>query len=472
MGQRAAIYCRVSEDRTGAGLAVERQEAACRELADRLDLTVVEVYVDNDISAYSGKPRPGYRALVDAIRAGQVDAVIVWHLDRLTRQVAELLDYAKTCQARDVPTHSVTAGTLDLSTPSGRMTATIAAAVATAEVERMIERQRAGILQAAAAGRWIGGTRTFGYDADGVTVNEDEAATVRWMAGQVLAGTSLRAIAADLNRRQVPTATGRRWRPEGVGALLQRPRLASYYVHRGEIVGRAEWPPILDEDTWRGVVAILSDPARRKQQGTARKWLLSGLALCGVEGCDLTVTTTSSPGHAAGGQTLSAYLCRSGGHVYRNAPEVDEYIEETIIERLSRPDAADLLAPDQTGDTSALHLRDAALRARLDELGRLYGEGTIDAAQLAQGTAAIRAQREEITAQLDAANGGSVLAGVADAAEPAKVWAGLDLSRKRAIIETLIEVAILPAKRGPRRGRRPGESQFDPASVRVTWKRG
>jgi hypothetical protein len=66
---------------------------------------------------------------------------------------------------------------------------------------------------------------------------------------------------------------------------------------------------------------------------------------------------------------------------------------------------------------------------------------------------------------------GSVLAGVADAPDPAKVWAGLDLSRKRAIVDVLVDVVILPAKRGRRPGWRPGETYFDPDSVRVTWRR-
>ena len=64
MPNRAAIYCRISDDRAGAGLGVARQEADCRKLAEDRGLTVTQVYVDNDLSAYSGKPRPGYKALL------------------------------------------------------------------------------------------------------------------------------------------------------------------------------------------------------------------------------------------------------------------------------------------------------------------------------------------------------------------------------------------------------------------------
>lgn len=51
---------RISSDKVGSGLGVARQEADCRELAERLDFEVMEIYRDNDISAYSEKSRPRY----------------------------------------------------------------------------------------------------------------------------------------------------------------------------------------------------------------------------------------------------------------------------------------------------------------------------------------------------------------------------------------------------------------------------
>jgi hypothetical protein len=158
--------------------------------------------------------------------------------------------------------------------------------------------------------------------------------------------------------------------------------------------------------------------------------------------------------------------------VVRDAAACDQFVEQVILERLGRPDVRELLAPERRADTAALHARDSALRERLDELGRLYGDGAIDALQLQAATASIRTQRERITAELAAASRGSVLAGVADAADPAKVWEGLDLSRRRAIVDTLCVVTILPARRGRRPGWRAGESYFDPSTLRIEPKRG
>jgi hypothetical protein len=310
-----------------------------------------------------------------------------------------------------------------------------------------------------------------------------EADALRWAASETLAGTSLNAVCAGLNKREIRTSTGKEWKPTELRRVLVRPRNAGLSQHRTcgkkqepgkhhhtdkcvEIVGRAQWPALLDEDAWRGVCAVLGDPARRTNSGTTRKYLLAGLARCGV--CGSPVKSFSASARRR--PTRPVYTCRSGKHVIRTAEEVDRFVEDVVIGILTRR-GAELLAPDQKGDTAQLHLRDAALRARLDELGRLAGEGAIDTAQLVQATAAIRTQREEITAQLAAMTQGSVLAGVADAADPALVWYGLDLSRKRAVIDVLMTVTILPSRRGRRPGWRPGESYFDPDTVRIEPRR-
>ncbi|MET4003861.1 DNA invertase Pin-like site-specific DNA recombinase [Arthrobacter sp. UYCu511] len=91
--KRCAIYARISDDKRGEGLGVERQEEACRALAERNGWEVTLVEVDNSISAYSGKPRPAYMRMVEAIKRGEVDIVIAWQLDRLYRRMKDLEAY-------------------------------------------------------------------------------------------------------------------------------------------------------------------------------------------------------------------------------------------------------------------------------------------------------------------------------------------------------------------------------------------
>lgn len=87
---RAAVYCRMSSDPTGRALGVERQREDCHAVAARHGWHVVGTCTDNDVSAYSGKPRPQYATLVATVTAGEVDAVVAWDPDRLHRSPAEL----------------------------------------------------------------------------------------------------------------------------------------------------------------------------------------------------------------------------------------------------------------------------------------------------------------------------------------------------------------------------------------------
>ena len=79
----SAIYCRTSRDKTGLNAGVKHQEVDCRPLAERPRLTVDRVLVNNDISAYSGKPRPTYNRLLELMQSSQIGMVLAFHQDRL-----------------------------------------------------------------------------------------------------------------------------------------------------------------------------------------------------------------------------------------------------------------------------------------------------------------------------------------------------------------------------------------------------
>src|SRR3990170_8440207 len=98
MVSAAAIYARISSDPEGTHLGVERQIADCRELAGSLGWPVAGVYVDDDVSAFSGRRRREYERLCEDVKAGAVDALVVWHPDRLHRSPRELEDFFYLCE--------------------------------------------------------------------------------------------------------------------------------------------------------------------------------------------------------------------------------------------------------------------------------------------------------------------------------------------------------------------------------------
>src|SRR6266536_3394902 len=223
---RAGIYARISSDREGDNLAISGQLADCGQLADRRGWTVVERYVDSDISAYSGKRRPEYLRLLDDIEAGIVEAVVVYHADRLHRHPRELEDFIDLCQRTRTKIATVS-GDLDLSTHEGQLLARITGAVARKESDDKSRRIKRKHEELAAAGKVSGGgTRPYGYDADKRTIRPDEAEVTRDCARRVIAGDPLRAICTNLNRRGIESATGKQWSPQTLRRLLLSGRIS------------------------------------------------------------------------------------------------------------------------------------------------------------------------------------------------------------------------------------------------------
>jgi len=475
---RTAVYVRISRDKTGESLGVERQEDDCRELADRLGWTVTRVYCDNDISAYSGKRRPDYELMLTDIAAGKVDAVVAWHPDRLYRSLKDLERVIDLAEQHRIQLKTVNGGDLDLSNSSGRMLARILGSVARQESEHKGERVHAARVQSAKRGVWHGGLRPYGYtggvpkDESGqpipgvkpMQVVPDEAAEVAKMCNAIASGQSLRSVVRDLNTRGVPTSTGNgsRWQSKTVREMLMRPTLAGYSVHKGEIVGKGTWEPIVEETVWRTVVAVLSNPARAaadgERLGRGVSWLGSGIYRCGVCGETLKVSTSSG--------SRKAYRCKNRDgrqHVSRTTTALDAWVEALVIDYWSKPGRVEkMLAHDSTADTKALRKELADFNTEKDKLAVAHGKGQIDLGQLVTATKVFDDRAKTITKQLAAAGWRSPLEPFAHG-DVCDVWAALTLAQRRAILKVTATITVEPI------GRRPTKDESIDKGVTVRW---
>lgn len=453
---RAAIYCRISADPDGTRLGVDRQLADCKALADKLGWTVVHEFSDNDISAYAGRTRPGYEALLAAVGRGEVQGILSWHVDRLHRNLTELERFITLCEAHSVTVQTCQAGTLDLSSASGQMVARIVGAVARHEVDHARSRMKRAHAAHAEAGRWRVGQRAFGWEPGGTELRETEAEAIRQGARMILSGDSLRAVVRDWTARELTTAQGKPWTPLAVRRILTNPRMAGVSIHLGKVVGRGKWPSILDDDTHRALVAVLTDPERSTNHvGAERKYQGSGIYLCGR--CGSTVRSFSVAGGA------KAYRCNAEPHLSRRQIEVDEHVSDIVIGRLTMPDAALILESGPHVDVPALRTQRDGLQTRLGELADLFAAGHIDATQLRRGSERLREQVEGIDRTIATTRESSPLADLVLAGEElAELWPGLSPEVRGQIIDQLMVVTILPSPRG-RRG-------FDPEFVQIEWK--
>ncbi|MFI7004267.1 recombinase family protein [Nocardia sp. NPDC050175] len=464
--EKAFIYVRISKDKEGAGLGVERQRADCAKLAAELGWTVVKVYDDNDTSAYAlRKPRKGFNEMCSALEEGVADRVLVWHTDRLVRRTPELESFIELCERRNVTVHTVKAGILDLSTATGQMMARVQGAIAQHEVARGIERMKSAKRQAAVDGRYRGGPRPFGYESDGVTLRESEANAVREGAAQLLRGTSLRQVTREWNEAGFRTSRGGlEFKSGQVRNVMLRKRNAGMIEHEGKILGEASWEPIFDRDTLTALESLLRDPARASGVTYERRWTGSNVYFCGKEGCGARMLTT---GAQRGKESLPAYRCSRSSHLSRLVEPVDEYVESVVLERLSRPDAKIVLGSDMQVNVEALKKREAAVEARLDDLMTMFNADEITGPQFKSGTAEKRQELADVRAEIARAREQSVLANLILAGDDMKAaWNACSPDVRGKIVDALMTVTILPASRG----RKIGGKYFDHRFIRIVWK--
>jgi hypothetical protein len=269
--------------------------------------------------------------------------------------------------------------------------------------------------------------------------------------------------------RGVLNRLGSPWTRSALRGMLLNARYAGLREYRGELYP-GDWPAIISEDTWRGAASILGDNGRRVGPGPARRWLLTGIARCGVcnDGTGVTIAYRGTHGR---GDAERIYRCRKIKHLARKAEPIEKLIAGVeadqphgiVIERLSRPDAADLLIDADQPDKEELRTKAISLRGRLDALAiEFANDDDADPREFRAATKRIKERLAETEAKMIHPQRSLILADLITAEDPAAAWVALPLDRQRAVIDTLMTITVLPG--------RTGRLPFDPKSVKVQWK--
>lgn len=458
MAERAAIYSRISKDDQRDELGVIRQEKRCREFVAAQGWDVAEVYRDNDRSASTEHTnRPRFNALISDVKAGKVDRLVVLKQDRLVRKPDELESVMRTLRTAGVDViHTVSDGPVNVSTTTGRTMARVKGVFDIAYSEFISEKVRDKKDELAAAGKPAGGgTRPFGFEKDGVTVRQTEADALADAAHRILAGESLGSIARDWNEHGPATVSGTKWAPNVIRNAVISPRAAGLRQHRGEIVGKAAWPAIIDRDTWEAVRGVVQAPSRAHRPREGRH-LLTRILVCGL--CGAGLVTGSNNGDRA-------YTCRKshGGcnRISVPAAPVEEIITEAVLYRLEGDGLSDALAASRTGDGAAAL---AEIEARLAELAEVYAAGEITMGEWLTARRSLEAQLAEARRGVTDTAEARVIEPLLRAGALRKQWPDLAANTRRAVVEFLIsEIVVAPA--GPR-------GRWAPVGDRLTatWK--
>lgn len=465
--RKCAKYLRMSKDFKGDGLGIDRQGEITDQYLGYRQLTgqVVDTYEDT-VSATSGERRREYERLVLDVESGRIDTIVCVDLDRLVRLNDELETLIKLGERLGHLYVLTGTGWMDLANEDDQLTARIRATIANHETRKKAVRQKRAVAQQLDMGK-APAKRSFGYQPGGTELDPVEAVAVEAAYKHILLGGSLAGIARAWNEVGLRSASYRKvqkqWRGETVRHVLMNPRNAAIRTYYGEEIGPGTWPAIVDEPTYRTVVALLNDPSRRMSGGdTRKKHLGGGLYRCAQCGGPMKSDWRTNPADR-GGKRVRLYRCQEHHHITRAfADEIDFLVNETVKAYLARREftkAVGIVVPELTELTA----QRSKVTTAMKEVRDAFGDGDLTRAEMKEqldrqaAKLADIARREELL-MADVADN-VILNDLLRSDDPVAYYEAADVIGKQAVIHLLFKVTLLP--------HRSGIKVFDPETVKI-----
>lgn len=362
----AVVYARKSK-----GTDFGSQIFMCEQFAKAEGYSIVEKYLDEDISRVGFKHREHYQRLLEDIRSGALSGhvVLVRDQDRLTGEPAEQAEWNLATAVAKVKTFDCTTGRAiqdDYFTD-------MEAAKAKEEVRQTSKRWIARWAERDANGvPPYSPTRPYGYETRYAAVIPDERDWLLKVKDKILAGAKLLAIAKWLNENGVKTSTGKSWTQSTLSRMVRRWEYAGWRRARdGSPLAKGQWEGIWTYDEHEQILAILNNNSPFSQDN-ARKHLLSGIVVCTTCGSKLRVATPKN--------NYTVYRCQEitcGHKVSCGLSAVNDYVIRRVYEELRK-----FPAPPESEDTTDAEIQ--ALRDERAETVKARKEGVVSLQDMAE----------------------------------------------------------------------------------------
>lgn len=493
-------YLRISDDREGKRLGVERQRTDTSRLAERVGVSLDATFCDNDISAApdSRKPRPDFDQMLTGLRAGKFKVVIAYSTSRLTRDTGEADTLINLGWKLGIHFIFVASPAWDLQTADGRQRARDDANRDRGEVERLQERIVRKKLEDAEGGAYPGGRRCYGIGAlvgtnpangkevrDWTKLDDGEVKVLREIHDRLLEGDSQFTIVRDFNQRGLRTSLGTLWT---VGKLKRTVLNRSYVQfdpsdaerrgtrqHKGNL-HRAVWPAVFTQVEHDILVNYFKHNPNSWQQGKvlARRYLLSGIAYCGLCG-----GVMYGQGKTEKGRYIRRYHCKKYNNrgeqigccrVFRIADPVEYLVSEAVLLRFDSPQVAEALAPvEDKQRVQELTQELLRLQTRRRDLAVEHALTPLDDYGVMLG--AIKARSVEVHGELNRMRSEKVKATTLPAIGSIREkWEAASLEWRSNVIRLVVErVVINPTKSGHVRWPDKGGWCFNPGDIEIVW---
>lgn len=467
---RVAIYVRVStQEQAKEGYSVGEQTDRLRKFCEAHGWIIVKVYVDAGHSG-ANTDRPALQEMIEDMKAGKLDKVLVYKLDRLSRSQKDTLELIEDVFLPNNCDFESMTEKLDTSTPQGRLFLGILAAFAQLEREMIKERMSMGRYARIKEGKFQGGARVpFGYDyepaLDKLVINEYEAMIVKMMFDTFTEGMPLYAIEHHMIEKGYTFNCGKVDR-RNMRYILRNKTYCGYQKHKDEWIP-ALHDSIITEEEYEKAQVILDANRERFNHSGYRDGIklhstnLGGLIYCGKCGAKFAKSRTGSKDYGF----HFNYCCYSRHkkvkamvkdpnckNKFYRIEKLDQLVFDEIKKLAIDPEYIKQIKKEseKLDDVQKIHAIEEKIKSINAQLSRfmdLYGLGKYSIDELDEKTSPLQEQRKKLKMEIEKLQSDSkritepeVMCLVASFEE------ALDhgsLQDRRTIIEQLIEKIVI-----------------------------
>ena len=400
----AVIYARYSSDNQREE-SIEGQLRECKEYADQNGITVVRTYIDRALSAKTDS-RPQFQQMIHDSATHTFEAVLVWKLDRFSRNRYDSAHYKRILKNNRVHVVSVTEPISN--TPEGIMLESLLEGMAEYYSAELAEKVSRGHKENALKAKFNGGPVPLGYRIDSehhYQIDPNTAPVVQEAFHRYAAGESIRSIIESLNARGIRNSRGNPFTKNSFQTLLKNRRYLGEYRYKDTVIPDAI-PAIIDPDCFDAVQRRCEIHRQAPAHNKADiHYLLTTKLFCGK--CGTMMAGESGRSHT--GTVHCYYKCgtrkRSGKEACSLKPvrkePLEQFVVQTALEKVLNDRVIDLLADKLLEYQSKENTRLPVLQAELKEVKRRI-HNLVTAIEQGILTPSTKARMEELEQQREA----------------------------------------------------------------------
>ncbi|KAA0762968.1 recombinase family protein [Bacillus sp. SH5-2] len=407
---KCVLYVRVStEEQAKHGYSIAAQQEKLEAFCASQGWEIIDTYIDEGYSA-KDLNRPKFQLMIEEIKKKEIDVLLVYRLDRLTRSVLDLYKILKILEESDCSFKSATE-VYDTTNAMGRLFITLAAGMAQWERENLAERVRLGIEKKTKMGKWKGGVAPYGYTYknDELKINTTEAPIVKKIF-ELSRTYGFVTVAKKLNESGCYTKSNKDWHVDTVRGIANNPVYAGYLTFN-ETLRAYKKPPreqklyegiherIIPRDEFWSLQDVLDTRRGPGGKRQTSNYFFSTILKCGRCGHSMS-------GHR-GSVGQKTYRCsgKKSGKTCSSHIILESTLVKKIFERFN--ELVDLVTPQINTETQSstrkvkeLEAELSAIEKSLTKHKKMYERDIIDIDELVEKTEELRQREKDLTKEL------------------------------------------------------------------------